>query len=147
LSFTRQGLQALSDWISDAAKHGPSKQQIYAAVRLSAAQRASAEQLLRAYWRREDYGCPATLDIKPLHGYLSRVVKDGFSPWRFEQWLIRGCEDDAIAAADDRRRPRLVVPNRADFAPRRYDLIVPLRSDSNGTVFIDDVIPIGLPGR
>jgi len=136
----------LNGWILDASKAGgPSKQPLYDAIRLTETQRVAAETFLRAYWGTNDYQCPELLTIRLWHGFNSRVLKDGFSPWHLESWLIRGCDDAAMVDTDARGRPRLVLPGQRDFAPHVYDIVVPIRSDAHGDVSIDDVIPKGLP--
>lgn len=87
------------------------------------------------------------LDIKPQHGYRSRVLKDGFAGSQYVEWLVAGCSDVAEVSTDSVGRPNLIVRPVEDGRQVAYDILVPIRSNQDGRVHIDDVIPKGLPAR
>jgi hypothetical protein len=147
LGITPQGARALRDYIEQARVQGPSKRKLYAAVALTGAQRAATVEALRRLWRNPNFVCPAQLALKPLHGYESRVLKDGFTSAQYCAWLMIGCADAAVVKCDRSGRPFLFTTGMVDVTERVYDLIVPIRSDSKGNVSIDDVIPKGLAPR
>jgi hypothetical protein len=117
-----------------------------AAILLTARQHAGVSEHLAAYWGRP-YVCPPVLDLKPLHGYRSRVEKDGFRPEEFVEWLVAGCSDVADVAVQPNGRPYLIVRDISDGWPTTFDLVVPITSDHFGYVHVFDVIPKGLPAR
>ena len=117
-----------------------------AAVALTVRQHAQLEARLKAYWGAH-YACPAVLDLKPEHGYRSRVDKDGFTPDDYVEWLVAGCSDVADVATQPNGRPYLFVCDVHDGWDRPFDLIVPITSDHFGYVHVFDVIPKGLPAR
>jgi len=47
-----------------------------AAVALTVRQHEQLDERLKVYWGTH-YACPDVLDLKPEHGYRSRVEKDG----------------------------------------------------------------------
>ena len=116
------------------------------AVALTCLQQAQLTRHLTAYWGRP-YECPRVLDLKPRHGYASRVLKDGFDPTDFVEWLVAGCSDVAEVAVQPNGRPFLIVPAMEGRWPCRFDLVVPITSDAFGYVHVFDVIPKGLPAR
>jgi hypothetical protein len=115
------------------------------AVRLTPPQHADLQNLLVKMWNRPNYICPKNLALKPKHGYSSRVLRDGFSARQYLEWLEYGCSDAAIVGSEpDGTRMHLAIGPMDDFPNITYRLIVPVHSDSNGSVHIDDVIPKGL---
>jgi hypothetical protein len=147
VGLTAQGSRALRDYLDDAFRHGPGKRKIYAAVELTPTQAAAVERALQRYWNYAGYRCPARLSLKPLHGFESRVSRDGFSAGQYGAWLELGCSDRAVVACDFAGRPFLFTTGMVATGTL-YDLVVPIRSDVRGNVWIDDVIPKGLwPSR
>lgn len=115
------------------------------AVRLTPRQHADLQKLLVKFWKRPDYTCPKDLALKPKHGYNSRVLQDGFSAQQYAEWLEAGCSDAAIVGSDPNgTRIHLAFGPMDDYPNITYRLVVPVHSDSNGSVHIDDVIPKGL---
>lgn len=130
----------------EAVSGEPNKETIRGAVLLTEDQRASLEFILRKLWGRTDYRCPLNLDVKPQHGYRSRVLKDGFTAEKYAEWLVAGCSDTATVGTDANGRPHLLVAGTVD-GNHVYDIVVPIRSDASGYVHVDDVIPKGLPPK
>jgi hypothetical protein len=116
------------------------------AVILTHRQRAEITLRLEHYWGRT-YTCPAALDLKPQHGYRSRVEKDGFLPEEYIEWIVAGCSDVAEIEAQPNGRPYLLVRDVRDGWATPFDLIVPVTSDAFGYVHLFDVIPKGLAPR
>jgi hypothetical protein len=145
MSITKQAITALGKYLDRADKGHIGKDTIYQAVVLTASQQNQITAYLRKLWNNSTYNCPPVLDIKPKHGYESRVLKDGFASPIYLEWLILGCSDAAIVDTDDRERPRLKSGLMLDFVGENYHLLVPVRSDVRGVVYVDDVIPKGLP--
>lgn len=146
MGLTNGGKRALHAYIARAQASGqPEKMTIAGAVQLTKIQQASLQCILVRLWNNPKYACPAILAIKPQHGYKSRVLKDGFPADQFGAWLELGCSDQAAVDVDGSGRPRLTFGPRRDYPEYRYDLVVPIRSDFHGSVFVDDVIPQGLP--
>ncbi len=146
MGLTTKAKKALDAYIQQAKKtKSPQKLTIYDAVTLTEVQRLSIAECLKAYWNRTNYECPATLNLNPKHGYESRVFKDRFLPEQFGEWMERGCVDTAEVATDPNGRPHLIVRNNRDFPRYTYNIVITIRSDSHGSVQIDDVIPRGLP--
>lgn len=148
MAITHIGHTWLLNYIRDAAALGGApKGTAKKAVVLTAAQQAGLTGLLRALWN-EQYQCPAILDIKPQHGYRSRVFKDSYLPEDFVEWLVAGCSDVAeVGSQEETGRPMLIVRGVQGRWAKPFDIIVPVRSDALGYVHIDDVIPKGLPPR
>ena len=130
-----------------AAKADPHKLTITGAVVLTDGQHAAILKILRDFWSQGEYTFPKSLDVKPRHGFRSRVRKDGFSPDQYVEWLVAGCSDIADVRTDERGRPSLIVSHVQDENRIVYDLLVPIRSAQRGYVHIDDVIPKGLPPK
>jgi hypothetical protein len=143
MGLTAQGSRALRNYLDEAFRQGAGKRKIYAAVELTSAQATDVERALRLYWNCSAYRCPARLSLKPLHGFESRVLKDGFPIVQYLAWLELGCSDVAVVARDFAGRPFLFTRGVVDNE-KIYDLVVPIRSDVRGNVWIDDVIPKGL---
>ncbi|MCC8364144.1 hypothetical protein LK996_13785 [Lysobacter sp. A6] len=116
------------------------------AVALTRLQQAHLTRHLTAYWGKP-YECPRVLDLKPRHGYASRVLKDGFDPTDFVEWLVAGCSDVAEVAVQENGRPFLILPAVDARWSCDFELIVPITSDAFGYVHVFDVIPKGLPAR
>lgn len=147
MAITASGQKALANYSRESKRRGQAfKFTISGAVVLTDAQRQGLSGVLSEFWGRT-YDCPAVLDIKPQHGYRSRVEKDGYAVEDFVLWLVAGCSDVAEVSADPSGRPRLVVRNMADDKGRDYTLIVIVSSDAHGHVHINDVIPKGLPPK
>lgn len=147
MALTVAAHKALTMYVERADIDGPAKQTIVRAVALTLAQKQAAELILREYWGQPSYACPSILDLKPQHGYRSRVQKDNYPSPRYVEWLVAGCADVAAVRADPSGRPQLLVAGVEDETGHTYDLLVPIRSDVHGYVHIDDVIPKGLPPR
>jgi hypothetical protein len=113
------------------------------AIVLTLEQQAAISAKLSILWGRP-YRCPLLLPIKPEHGYRSRVLKDAFTGDQYLEWLVAGCSDTAVVEDDEKGRPRLVLHDVLDHRNVRYDIVVPIRSDSAGFVHVDDVIPKGI---
>lgn len=140
-------VEALKIYIAQAAAAGkPHKLTIRQAIILTEEQRSEISILLAGVWKRE-MPCPLMLDLKPQHGFQSRVLKDGFTGEQYAEWLAIGCADVAEVSTDANGRPNLIVRAVVDHHAISYDVLVPVRSDSFGRVHIDDVIPRGLPSR
>jgi len=138
--------RALLNYIAEVPKQPtgrPHTVTVKDAVVLTTVQQKTLETVLTAYWGKP-YPCPLLLDIKPRHGYESRVLKDGYPPMKYLEWLTAGCSDVAIASADTKGRPRLLIPVTDEMG--QYRILVPLRSDTFG-VHVDDVIPLGLKAK
>jgi hypothetical protein len=145
MSLANHARKALDIYIQQTKKTGtPHKLVIRDAVTLTVVQRASIEECLTAIWKRP-YPCPPVLHLSPKHGYESRVLKDGFSPEQYVEWIERGCSNDALVSTDGAGRPHLLVQNNLDFPRYKYNIVVTLRADAHGSIQIDDVIPRGLP--
>jgi hypothetical protein len=144
MALTPQAFVALKKYIARADSGMVGKNTIYKAVVLTANQRSEITQHLQTLWNNSDYQCPEVIDLKPRHGYESRVVKDRFQSAQYAQWLQDGCSDIATVGVDDRERPRLETALFLDFVGCGYHIHVPIRSDANGVVYIDGVIPKGL---
>lgn len=131
-----------------ASKQGalPEQLRIREAIVLTNNQIVRVSEILTALWRRE-YLCPAILDLRPTHGFESRILKDGYSLARYVEWLVLGCSDAAEVAAEQSGRPHLLVRDVCDEGSQKYDIVVPLRSDYRGVVHVDGVIPRGLSPR
>lgn len=148
MAFRPDAHKQLLRYAEDAAELAlPHKATIADAIVLTADQRLAIEKTLREYWANVSYACRLSLDVKPQHGFASRVLKDGFSPEQYVEWLVAGCSDIAVVGTDSHGRPALVVADIVDERAVGYDLIVPIRSDVRGYVHIDDVIPKGLPPK
>ena len=77
--MTPSAVKALQNYIARADAAGEARKvTIFKAVVLTKAQRTEVELLLTGFWKKP-MGCPLLLDIKPQHGYRSRVLKDGFT--------------------------------------------------------------------
>lgn len=137
---------ALVRYCERAVDLGPYKEKIRNAVILTPSQRLGVSAKLSSFWNRA-IECPLQLDLVPQHGFRSRVLKDGFSPEQFAEWLVVGCSDVASVGQDPVGRPFLIVPATTDPQGHTYDVVVPIRSDATGHVHIDDVIPKGLAGK
>jgi len=138
--------RALLDYLASAKASGDAKKQTIArAVKLTAIQQSRLQAALQALWRRADYICPQYIDLRPLHGYASRVLKDNFPPEQYGDWLVLACSDLAVVGTDTRGRPRLCFGPNIDFPDHSYTLVAPVTSDAFGYVHINDVIPSGLP--
>ena len=147
MAFRSEARSALCKYIETAIElGGADKQTIRDAVALTDMQRNAIAAALSAWWNRI-YRCPTLVDMKPQHAFNSRIGKDRFSAEDLIDWLVLGCSDTAVVEGDERGRPRLAVNDVEDERNRNYDVIVPIRSDANGYVYIDDVIPRGLPGN
>ena len=146
MAFRSEARNALIRYVETAVElDGADKQTIRDAIVLTDTQRSAITAALSAWWNRI-YRCPVLVDVKPQHAFNSRIGKDGFSAEDLIDWLVLGCSDAAVVERDERGRPRLAVNDVVDERNRNYDLIVPIRSDTNGYVYVDDVIPRGLPG-
>lgn len=146
MALTTDAHRALLLYVSQAREQDePHKATIHKAVILTAGQRDKIAAILSAFWGTE-YRCPPELDLKPQHGYRSRVIKDGFSAERYVEWLVLGCSDVAQVAQDDRGRPHLAIAcvKEKDTPGGSYTLQVPIRSTAGGYTHVDDVIPKGL---
>lgn len=146
MAFTKSGLKALNSYLAKTQASGVvEKFTIKGAVQLTEQKRAEIEEILVTLWKRPSYACPLVLDLKPHHGYSSRVIKDQFHATQYGIWIEQGCSDLANVTADGDGRPRLTLGPLLDYPNYQYTLVVPIRSDWHGTVHIDDVIPLGLP--
>lgn len=141
------GQRALREYLARTKASGgeAKKEVIRRAVQLTPVQQAGLQAILQAVWRNDDYICPPILDIRPKHGWDSRVVKDGFAPEQYGEWLELACTDLALVGTDANGRPRLYFGPNIDFPNYSYTLITPVTSDALGTVYIGDVYPSGLP--
>lgn len=147
MAITASAQKALERYSTDAKALGRAiKYTIASAVNLTEAQRRDLTDILTHFWGKP-YECPAVLDIKPQHGFQSRVEKDGYAVEDFVLWFVAGCSDVAVAGTDGTGRPRLVVDNLTDDKGRTYSLVVIISCDAHGHVHINDVIPKGLPPR
>jgi len=149
LAITPIAHQWLLNYVAEAAKLGaPPKGTSKKAVILTARQKDDLTPLLRLQWNNPKYTCPPEMDIKPQHGYISRVTKDGFLPEDYIEWLVAGCSDLAIVTTDPRSgRPNLTLASVKGRWTQTFDIVVPITSDALGYVHIYDVIPKGLPPR
>ncbi|MBJ7309614.1 hypothetical protein ACFOLJ_09710 [Rugamonas sp. CCM 8940] len=147
MPMTTVALRVLGEYVARVQASGKlEKVTISNAVKLTSQQQADLQQLLVGLWKRADYLCPANVDLKPRHGYNSRVIKDQFTGQQYIDWLEAGCSDAAVAgAAADGSRIHLGFGPMGDYPNITYQLVVPIRSDFFGSVHIDDVIPDGLP--
>ena len=147
MAFRPEARNALINYVETAIElDGAGKQTIREAVALTDVQRSAIAAALSTWWNRI-YVCPVLIDVKPQHAFNSRIRKDRFPAEDLIDWLVLGCSDTAVVECDERGRPRLAVNDVVDEQNRNYDLFVPIRSDANGYVYIDDVIPKGLPGN
>jgi hypothetical protein len=147
MAITTAGRRVLREYITRVESTGKvEKLTIANAVRLTPKQQTDLQNLLVNMWDRPSYICPQNLAIKPKHGYESRVLRDKFSGEQYAEWLEQGCSDAALVEADEYgKRIHLAFGPMGDYPNITYKLVVPVHSDSNGSVHIDDVIPKGLP--
>ncbi|HEY4292483.1 hypothetical protein [Luteibacter sp.] len=147
MALTPSAAKALASYCVQASEAGdPPRATIKGAVVLTIEQQEGITYYLSAFWAG-DVKCPIVLDLKPQHGYRSRVLKDGFTGDQYAEWLAVGCSDVAEVSADRNGRPNLIVRAVDDGRRVTYDVMVPIRSTQDGYVHIDDVIPLGLPGK
>jgi hypothetical protein len=146
MAITTVGRRVLNEYVARVQSTGKlEKLTIANAVSLTPKQQSDLQNLLVNMWDRPDYICPKNLALKPRHGYNSRVLQDGFTGQQYAEWLELGCSDAAIVASDAYgKRIHLAFGPMGDYPNITYNLIVPVHSDSNGSVHIDDVIPKGL---
>jgi hypothetical protein len=146
MAITTKGRRLLYEYAARVQASGKSERiTLDKAVRLTPQQQSDLQNLLVKMWDRPSYICPGELAIKPNHGYNSRVVGDGFSVQQYVAWLEAGCSDAALVRADSHgTRIHLAFGPMGDYPNITYSLVVPVRSDWNGSVHIDDVIPKGL---
>ncbi|MBO9748934.1 MULTISPECIES: hypothetical protein [Xanthomonas] len=145
MAFRPDAHKELIRYISSAGGQPP-RQTIRKAIILTSQQQSDLTTALRQLWGSQTYVCALQLDLKPQHGYNSRVLKDGFSGAKYVEWLVAGCSDTAVVGVEKNGRPHLLVPGVIDGL-NTFDIVVPIRSDALGYVHIDDVIPKGLPSR
>lgn len=146
MAITPFAHQWLQRYVADAQASGCAhKATAKGAVVLTPVQHRDLQRALKALWGSQ-YDCPPTLDIKPQHGYRSRIDKDGFLPDDYVEWLVAGCSDVAELAVQANGRPFLLVPDIMGRWTKPFDLVVPVTSDAFGYVHVFDVIPKGLPG-
>lgn len=147
MSFLPGGQRAFRAYlIRTKAGGGEAKKEVLrSAVQLTPSQQSGVQTILRRLWRDPDYSCPIVLDVRPKHGWDSRVVKDRFAPEQYGDWLELACSNSALVGEDDKGRPRLYLGPYTDFPKYSYTLIVPITSDALGNVYIGDVYPSGLP--
>jgi hypothetical protein len=147
MAITTVGRRVLREYIARVDSTAKlEKLTIANAVTLTLKQQDDLQNLLMSMWNRPDYICPPNLTLKPKHGYESRVLRDKFSGEQYAQWLEQGCSNTAVVGADAYgQRIHLAFGPMGDYPNITYNLIVPVHSDSNGSVHIDDVIPKGLP--
>lgn len=139
--------RALTIYNQRAHANGPENLTIWDAVILTHVQQDGLTKALTEFWRRK-YICPRILDIKPKHGYESRVIKDGYSGDQYVEWLVAGCSDVAVVDTNDHRgRARLAIYGVEDHHSVTYDILIPIASDAHGRVHVFDVIPRGLNPR
>ncbi len=121
-------------------KSGPTAKTLHKAIELTPSQQNGLEGAFSQQWGKQ-YPVPGAIDLKPKHGYESRVLKDGFSSSDYVKWLENGAADEATVTVDRLGRPALtnqfVDPTRGTS----YSVRIPIRSDSSGAVYADDVIP------
>jgi hypothetical protein len=148
VAITHIGHTWLLNYIRDSAVAGQAlKGTAKKAVALTEEQHTRLTGFLRMRWS-DQYECPKVLDIKPQHGYQSRVVRDGFLAEDYVEWLVAGCSDVAeVRAEPDGSRPYLIVPDVKDRWAKTFNLVIPITSDAHGYVHVFDVIPKGLPPR
>lgn len=146
MALTTVGRRLLYEYIIRLEGNGKAEKLTIAnAVRLTTQQQQDLQSLLVSMWNRPEYLCPSSLPLKPSHGYQSRVLQDGFTGHQYAEWLEMGCSDAAVVAADSYgERIHLAFGPMGDYPNVSYRLVVPVHSDSNGSVHIDDVIPKGL---
>lgn len=145
MALTSDAIKALQLYIEKCRAVGVHKTTIFNAVVLTPSQCQSITALLSDYWSNSEYVCPKVLDIKPHHGYSSRVEKDGFTPEQYLEWLITGCADVASVSNDDQGRPFLLLNvTNDDVFKIPFQIQVPIRSDAKLYVHIDGVIPRGI---
>ncbi len=147
LALTPSAVVALNLYCAQAAELGtPHKFTIREGVIVTNTQRDRITQYLSDFWRKP-IECPLLLDLKPHHGYASRILKDGFTAEQFAEWLAAGCSDVSEVSTDFNGRPNLILRAVSDHHAVVYDILVPIRSSAEGYVWVDDVIPKGLNGR
>lgn len=146
MALTPYAHKALQQYCDRAGAQGPENRTILEAVKLTVTQRQALNEALTKRWGRT-YLSPMILDIKPRHGYESRVLKDGFSAEKYVEWLVLGCSDVAVVDVGTDDRIRLAVKGITDETRVSYDIHVLISSDAHGKVHIFDVIPRGLPPR
>ena len=148
MAFTPDAHKSLQSYVAQVLASGVAHQAtIRNAILLTGVQHQTLTNRLREFWGNQSYQCPFILDVKPRHGYLSRVLKDGFTPEQFAEWLVAGCSDVAEVVVDRVGRPGLIVRSVTDERAISYDILVPVRSNISGYVHVDDVIPRGLQGK
>lgn len=120
------------------------------AIELTPAQRAGVAQGLQAQWGKP-VEVPASLDLKPLHGFTSRVIQDDYSVDDLLRWYVSGADDAAIprfgANAIGRQQTGLVNRYSDPARGKEYEVTLPVHSDAFGRVWTDSVIPDIPPNR
>ena len=140
------GRRALREYLARTKSSGELKKQTIArAVQLTQVQQAELQAVLQKLWSNVACTCPYHLDIRPKHGYESRVIKDSYTAEQYGDWLELACSDLAVVGTDSNGRPRLCFGPNTDFPNYTYTLVAPVTSDALCNVHISDVIPSGLP--
>lgn len=137
------GKNALSVLLRQYEESGAKPASISNAIDLTEPQRKALAEALAAQWGRE-FPVPSSIGLKPKHGYESRVLKDGYSADDYRRWLISAAEDGATLGVDYMGRPGLLNEFVDPVRNNSYQVKMPIRSDSAGQVYADDVIPMGL---
>lgn len=147
MALTSTAVKALALYCKQVTEEsGPPKATIKGAVVLTSSQQEALTYYVSAFWKR-DLTCPRILDLKPQHGYKSRVLKDGFTGEQYAEWLAVGCSDVAEVSTDKHGRPNLIIRGVDDGRRVSYDVMVPIRSTQDGYMHVDDVIPLGLQAK
>lgn len=141
--LTGAGKQALIDILKKYEQLGASSKTIKNAVDLTSSQQNALASALSQQWGRQ-YTVPSSIDLKPKHGYESRIGKDGFSSTDYLNWLEKGLADEATVTIDKNGRAALQNTFVDPVRNNSYAVKVPIRGDALGAVYGDDVIPIGL---
>ena len=116
------------------------------AINLTPEQRSELSAVLAQRWGRP-FDVPASIPLKPLHGFESRVEKQGFSPQELRDWYVSAAADDArVTTAHRSGQPALTNRYFDEARGRSYDVNLPIVSDALGNVYGDGVIPKGIFG-
>lgn len=136
-------LEQLIDRFMDGSRRSET---IRNAIDLTPQQQADLRSVLTERWGKP-YDVPASLPLKPLHGFESRVEKQGFTPEELRNWYVSAAADEArVSTAHRSGQPALT--NRYFDATRgtEYDVNLPIVSDALGNIYGNGVIPKGVFG-
>ncbi len=136
-------IHRLQEILGQYDRKGPTSRTIREAIDLTPQQRTQIESHLSEQFGRH-MPVPSSIDLKPRHGYESRVLKDGFSSDDLLRWFVAGADDSAKVVTGARGRIGLLGRDPGTATSRPADVRLTVRGDAFGNVYADDVIPEGV---